>query len=403
MGEQALTLGVSRREILRRGFMSMGLCLSGPWIVACGGRGPRRLRSNVANLGPLGAADPETGLRLPAGFEGRLVARTGEEVGSSGYTWHGWPDGGATYDTDDGGWIYVSNSELLNGAGGVGALRFDAEGNVIDAYSILDGTTRNCAGGATPWGTWLSCEEFGEGRVWECDPTGQEEAVVRPALGTFQHEAVAVDPVNGRLYLTEDQADGRFYRYVPDGRIGDRLDLDKGRLEVARVVSDTGVGPVGWVAVPDPTGAGGTPTRLQVPDSTVFRGGEGAWYGNGVVYFTTKLDNKVWAYDIATNQLSVLYDLATSETPILSGVDNVTVSGQGDVLVAEDGGDMQIVAIAPSGEILPIVQIEGHEGSEVAGPAFDPSGTRLYFSSQRAGGVSAGDGATYEIIGPFFV
>ncbi len=395
------SLRLSRRAALRSGFFSLGVCVCGPWIVACGGRGPRRRVSNVANLGPLGAANSD-GLRLPAGFSGRVVARTGEQVGSSGYTWHAWPDGGATFATDDGGWIYVSNSELFNEDGGVGALRFDRNGNVVDAYSILSGTSRNCAGGATPWGTWLSCEEVPTGRVWECDPSGGEAAVVRPLLGTFQHEAVTVDTINGHLYLTEDQPDGRLYRFIPDGRSGDRLDLDNGRLEVARVVAETGIGPIEWLTVPDPTLSGETPTRGQVAESTAFRGGEGIWYGNGVVYFTTKLDNRVWAYDIGANDLSILYDLQTSDTPILSGVDNVTLSAQGDVLVAEDGGDMQIIAIAPSGEIVPIVQIDGHEGSEVAGPAFDPTGRLLYFSSQRGAGIPPSGGVTYEISGPFF-
>ncbi len=103
------------------------------------------------------------------------------------------------------------------------------------------------------------------------------------------------------------------------------------------------------------------------------------------------------------NRMSILYDDDTSENPILTGVDNVTVSAQGDVLVAEDGGDMQIVAFAPSGEIVPLVQIAGHEGSEVTGPAFDPSGTCLYFSSQRGAGIPPTGGVTYEVTGPFFV
>ena len=78
----------------------------------------------------------------------------------------------------------------------------------------------------------------------------------------------------------------------------------------------------------------------------------------------------------------------------------MTVSQGGDVLVAEDHGDMQIVAITPDGELVPLVQVVGHDFSEVAGPAFDPSGTRLYFSSQRGEGTT-GIGVTYEISGSF--
>jgi secreted PhoX family phosphatase len=115
------------------------------------------------------------------------------------------------------------------------------------------------------------------------------------------------------------------------------------------------------------------------------------------VYWTAKGDNRVRAYDTETERMSVLYDAATSANPILTGVDNVTVSASGDVLVVEDGGDMQIVAILPSGELLPLAQLVGYPESELTGPAFDPSGTRLYFSSQRG----PKGGTTFEITGPF--
>jgi hypothetical protein len=395
-------LGLSRRQVLWSGLVGLGLCGTGNALYGCGGKGPDRRVSNLANVGPLGEPDAN-GLRLPAGFTSRIVAQTGARpAAGSSYVWHEAPDGGATFEDANGGWIYVSNSETVNG--GAGALRFNVNGRVVGAYSILSGTILNCAGGPTPWATWLSCEEFPRGRVWECDPQGREEAVVRPALGTFKHEAVAVDPVTDQLFLTEDEPDGRFYRYVPSGDPeGGRLDLDNGRLEVARVIGDGPEGPVDWFEVPDPTFEGGTPTRLQVPESTPFDGGEGIWYANGVVYFTTKGDDRVWVYEIGTQQLSILYDDDTSDTPILTGVDNVTVSDQGDVLVAEDGGDMQIVAIVPTGEIVPIVQVVGHDGSEVTGPAFDPSGTHLYFSSQRGPGIPPAGGITFEVTGPFFV
>ncbi|MBW1832542.1 MAG: hypothetical protein JRJ10_12755 [Deltaproteobacteria bacterium] len=104
--------------------------------------------------------------------------------------------------------------------------------------------------------------------------------------------------------------------------------------------------------------------------------------------------------------LSIVYDAATSSTPILTGVDNLTVSPAGDVLIAEDGGDMQIVAIIPDNTLVPLVQVTGHDLSEITGPAFDPSLQRLYFSSQRGPeglellGMS---GITYEVNGPFFI
>jgi secreted PhoX family phosphatase len=164
---------------------------------------------------------------------------------------------------------------------------------------------------------------------------------------------------------------------------------------------------VTWKTVPVPAPEdSATPTRLQVPDSTPFRGGEGMWYHAGAVYFTTKGDTRVWAYDVATSKLRVLYAGSDSATSILKGVDNVCVSVAGDVLVAEDGDDMQIVLIAPDGSLKPIAQVTGHPTSEITGPALSPDGRRLYFSSQRADpGPTKGfeSGITYEITGPFLV
>jgi len=352
-----------------------------------------KLVSKIADIGPLLEPDAN-GVRVADGFTARIVASSNERVGQSGYEWHPMPDGGATFPTPDGGWVYVSNSEVPI-AGGVGALRFDASGTLVDAYPILERTNVNCAGGPTPYNTWLSCEEIDRGRVHECDPLGQRPAVVRPALGVFKHEAAAVDPVRHHVYLTEDEPDGCFYRFVPD-RLGSHgfASLDAGRLEVAEVAPD---GRVTWHPVPDPAFEGETPTRHQVAAATHFDGGEGIWWHGGVVYFSTKGDNRIRAYDTATETMTVLYDKATAPDPILSGVDNITVSASGDVLVAEDGGDMQIVAILPSGELKPLVQLVGYDESEITGPAFDPSGTRLYFSSQR--GIKGG--TTFEITGPF--
>lgn len=342
----------------------------------------------------------DDGLRLPEGFRSRVVARSSQAIGQSNYVWHGAPDGGAVFPTEDGGWIYVSNSELNNQQGGVGALRFSASGDVIDAYPILANTTRNCAGGATPWGTWISCEEFDEGQAWECDPLGQKAAIHRPLLGTFNHEAVAVDTQSQILYLTEDERDGRLYRYIPN-QLTDQsyADLTDGQLEVASVNE---AGQVSWLPLPDHL-AQSEPTRYQVPQSTAFNGGEGIIFADGKVVFTTKGDNRVWSLDTVTQRINVLYDPETSSNPILSGVDNVALTPMGNYAVAEDGGDMQIVIVTKEGEIRPLLQIIGQDESEITGPAFSPDWSRLYFSSQRGTTGRSEDGITYEITGPFAV
>jgi hypothetical protein len=389
-------LRLTRRELLLHAVKGAGVAgvgiLGGPTLLfaACSRSGQ--------SVGTLLQKDAN-GLRLPPGFTSRVVAVTGEIVAGTNYVWHSAPDGGATFATDDGGWIYVSNAEVNFGGGGVSALRFASNGSIVAAYSILSGTDRNCAGGPTPWNTWLSCEEVRFGEVYECDPfVPGSQGVVRPALGVFNHEAVAVDPIGKQLYLTEDERDGLLYRFTPT----QYPSLSSGVLEAAEILDPSALGEIApdqtrglaWHLVPDPSASTGA-TRHQVPHATVFNGGEGCAYRDGIVFLATKGDDRVWRLDTRSDQIQILYDRATSQTPILSGVDNVLPTPGGDVYVAEDPGDLQIVALRRSGEVEPIVQVTGQMGSEVTGPALSPDGTRLYFSSQRL------PGTTYEVTGPF--
>ncbi len=402
----------TRRELLRTGTVAAGALSFGPafWaeaLAAPASNGP-------GPYGPLGEEDAN-GIRLPQGFTAREIARGDQPVAGTSYVWHIFSDGAATYSTPDGGWILVSNSEVPTpveipgprigalGEGGASAIKFRRDGSIEDAYRILEGTSTNCAGGATPWGTWLSCEEIDDGIVWECDPFGEREAIPRPALGVFEHEAVCVDPRRGHLYLSEDNSSGGFYRFRPT-RKGD---LSEGRLEIARKRKR---GFVDWLPVRDPS-ASSTPTREQVPRSTRFRRGEGIWFDSGFVYLATTGDSKIRAYDTRKKRITPVYDPDRLVDPPLTQVDNVTVARSGDLFACEDTGgddgiDICIITPKPDRQVARFLKLSGTMhgdpgsgdiSSEAAGVVFDPSGTRMYFASQRAYVT----GAVYEVTGPF--
>jgi hypothetical protein len=397
---------IRRREFLRASLIGTGALAFGPafWNKALAapatpGPGP---------YGPLQPADAN-GIMLPKGFTSREIARGGVPVSGTTYQWHIFSDGQATYSTDDGGFILVSNSENPPDAnvdtpdqfGGASAIRFAADGSITDAYRILSGTRVNCAGGPTPWGTWLSCEEHTRGQVWECDPFGKTPGVAHPAMGRFEHEAVCVDPAGKHVYLSEDNGSGGFYRFTPDNY----PDLSAGVLDVAKVGAG---GAVDWVRVPDPSSAS-TPTRQQVEGMTKFARGEGIWFDSGIVYLCTTTDSKIHTYNTKTNRMDVLYDAGAIENPPLTSVDNVTVSRSGDLFVCEDTTNsddpgLDIGIITPDREVTRFLKVTGsaHTGanearSELCGVIFDPSGERMFFSSQR-GFLT---GVIYEVTGPF--
>jgi secreted PhoX family phosphatase len=208
---------------------------------------------------------------------------------------------------------------------------------------------------------------------------------------------VAVDPVEGRLYLTEDDTTvegDELYRFTPDNPLPD---LTSGTLEVLQWNRQTRS--VTWIEV-DPTVPATVRRSLGGPHGTAFDGNEGCWYHAGHVYFTVKSNNRVYDLDVARQRLTVLWDAARYDSPILSGVDNLVMDKRHNLYVAEDGGNMELVMITASGRrVAPFLRVLGQEGSEITGPAFSPGGRRLYFSSQRGG--DAGTGITYEVRGPF--
>lgn len=162
----------------------------------------------------------------------RVIARSNQKVSfannkQSTIPFHAMPDGAAVFPLTNG-YVYVSNSEMRDGHGGVYGVYFDNHSRVVDYKRLLSGTTRNCSGGSTPWNTWVSCEEYSKGQCWQVDPNpaskhfGKSEMTVLGQDGG-NFESVACDnsnPTKPIFYLTEDAEDGALRRYRPQNASG---------------------------------------------------------------------------------------------------------------------------------------------------------------------------------------
>ena len=462
------TSGISRRAVLTRSAAGVGIALSGSYgglfgagaasAHAADGAGAGRA---AVGYGPL-VDDPAGLLSLPAGFAYTIVAETGVTKLESGEPTPSDLDGTAAFVRHGGnGSVLVVNHEVSGSepypvpripgfvydpavGGGTTNIEVDKDGNRIREYVSLAGTLNNCAGGTSPWGTWLTCEESerarGEtkphGYVFEVDPYDQDanrDPQPIKALGRYAHEALVVDPDTGTIYLTEDAGNpnGLLYRWTPPqaalplGKgVLTSLSADAGELQALNAstlrgahVPDLSIAiepgttyRVEWVTVPD-RDAGSVSTRKQFTNAQVTRSRklEGMWWGDGGAYFVCSFarftdgsaaqhDGQIWFLDPLAQTIELRLHFAY--TPLdqdgdPDGPDNITVSAYGGVIMAEDGeGKSHLVGATPSGQPFFFARNDHPDDSEFAGPTFSQDKKILFANIQSPGYVLA-------IQGPF--
>ena len=365
--------------------------------------------------------DPRSdGTPTPSSHDGMAAFRHGDLVSVVRNHEHGvgtpFAPAAATYDRAAG--------------GGTTTLVFDPDrGALVESYASLSGTIRNCAGGPTPAGTWLTCEETTDivngvrhGYVFEVPSQGVARPVPIRGMGRFSHEATATDPATGIVYETEDAGSSALYRYVPvdpadlaAGGVLEAMTL-AGTLDTRDWVAGT-TAAAGWVTVDNPDwGPGEASAWVQASSKGAARmsRGEGAWYGNGVVYVVSTnggpaRQGQVFAYDPAAATFTCIF--ASPSADVLNAPDNICVSPRGGVVLCEDGSGREFLhGLTTDGQIFRFAEntvdlpdsyqaTKGYSGdftgSEWCGATFDPKNGRWLFVSLQSPGI------TLAITGPW--
>jgi hypothetical protein len=428
------------------------LALAGSLEAVVGARAAGAQAESGLGYGPL-VRDPAGILDLPAGFHYRAFSRADVDALDGGAPVPALHDGMAAFDARQGSTWLVRNHEIEpedveedgirpvphpegrtydpNGTGGTTTLLVGPGRQLLSHYVSLAGTANNCAGGPTPWGTWLTCEETDieidgvrHGYVFEVDPRRGGDPQPIKALGRFEHEAVSIDPRDGATYLTEDASGpfGLFYRYLPDRPLAGRGSLRAGGSLQALCIPDLAgtdlsavrkagtTFAVDWLPIPDrDPGPSGVPVRASV-QATPIQKCEGTWWGRDSIWFVSSFGGgpdaedeedrsaaehggQIWRYDPQPRRLSLVVVFEPSSD--YQGPDNITVAPHGYAVMCTDGDDDRqfLAGITGKGRAFPLAR-NRLSGEEFAGATFAPDGRTLFCNIQEPG-------HTFAIWGPW--
>jgi uncharacterized protein len=419
------------------------------------GQSPRR-------YGPL-QSDPNKLLDLPAGFRYVAISRTGEKM-DDGLAVPPSHDGMGAFAGPNGRTIIVRNHELSPGAapskiygdlarrkllydagkgstpglGGTTTLHFNTKTQKLEKHFLsLAGTARNCAGGVTPWGSWISCEEtvqrassenaLEQDHGFNFEVRAAQSGLVTPvplkAMGRMNHEAITFNPAGNIVYQTEDAGDSLFYRFLPEtpgelskgGKLQALVVRDRPSLDTRNLTGSKTPVAVGqpldcsWIDIADPLSPGNDLRHQGFQKGAArFSRGEGAWTSREAVWFVctdggSARKGQVWRYVPSPyegrteearypGRLELFFE--PNDASIVDNPDNVVVAPWGDLFLCEDGpGQNGVVLVTPEGNASRFA-MNSLNNSEMCGACFSPDGSTLFVNTQNPG-------ITFAITGPW--